>query len=125
MKGMELPISTMVIIVIAVIVLVAMIALLSGVWPSTPQTMTLETAKDNACSLMASTGCSLSPSSIAINNFDANKDEILNGGVEGLYPPSCFPVAGNDNLARLCLCYYSADETNCKENICGCLGPSP
>jgi len=125
MKGIELPISTLIIIIIAVIVLVAMIALLGGVWPSAPQAVNLGTAKDSACSLMASTGCSLSTTSIAINNFDADKDGTLDGGTGGAHPNSC-AVAVSDNLGSLCACYYnSLTEEDCKSNICGCLRPSP
>jgi len=127
MKGMELPINVMVIIVICVIVLLAIVALFFGVWNPGKGSITLETAKNNACQMLASMGCHQAPESIAVRDFDANRNGALNdqGGIGSepwVYNDNCPGTAGSgDNLATLCLCYYNLlDADSCRKTLCGC-----
>ena len=125
MKGVELPINVIVIIILALVVFLAIIALFSGVWTPGVAGIVLEAAKNNACQLLVSTGCD-SPASIIVKDFDADKDGTLNEAdlTPSTDPADCKP--GNngktlgDNLAMLCLCWYGADEASCKTRICNC-----
>ncbi len=60
MKGIELPISTLVILVIALIVLVGIIAFFLGVWTPGTGGIQLEAIKSSACQRLISTGCTTS-----------------------------------------------------------------
>jgi len=125
MKGSELPISTLIIIVIALIVLLAVVAIFFGPYNITKYGAELETARTNACNMLQGMNCIPNPWEVQISNFDANKDGVNNGGTENVAPGSCgvAPV-GNDNLARLCLCYYNIPPGNlandCNEKVCRC-----
>jgi len=121
MKGAELPINTLIVIVLGVIILVAVIAIFFGPYFQTAGGVNLETAKSNACNMLASLRCNVNTYTIQINNFDANKDGSKNPGEELAYPPSCLPAGGYDNLARLCICYYGiTDEDACIHTVCNC-----
>jgi hypothetical protein len=107
-----------------VIVLLGILALFSSVWNPSSTGLSLEAAKNNACQLLASMGCNGDTSSIAVNNFDANKNGRSNdAGFASDFPNACPGVAWtNDNLAALCACYYGkTDEPSCK-SLCGCQG---
>jgi hypothetical protein len=125
MKGVELPINVIVIVVLCLVVLLAILALFWGVWTPGVAGISLEAAKNNACQMLVSTGCD-SPASITIKDFDADKDGTLNEAdlISSTDPADCKP--GNngktlgDNLVMLCLCWYGADETSCKTRICNC-----
>jgi len=125
MKGVELPINVMVIIVICVIVLLAIVALFFGVWNPFKITTTLETAKNNACQMLVSIGCH-HPENIAVRDFDANKNGTVNdaGGIGSepwVYNDNCPGTAGSgDNLATLCRCYYNIQSSTDCEKLCGC-----
>lgn len=130
LKGVELPINVMIIVTLALIVLIAIIALFFGVWNPGKGSITLEVAKNNACQMLISLGCDdIDPASISINDFDANKDGNLIGGAGTLSNPwssskDCSSGSNvgssKDNLATLCLCYYSqSTQAKCRQ-ICGC-----
>jgi len=124
MKGLELPISTVVIIVIALVVLLAMIAFLFGVYGPGTESVNLETAKNNACRVYTSMGCVLETKDIPISNFDADQDGVVGdtGAVTSI--GSCGPTGvADDNLYMLCKCYYATDddENLCKVRVCGCI----
>jgi hypothetical protein len=137
----ELPVSTIVIVVLCVIVLLAVAALLLGVWNPFKDQTNMEVAKNNACQMLVNTNC-YDPESIPITNFDANKDGTLGeqGGISSwVYADNCGgsgggaaappappggppapPSVSGDNLATLCLCWYGrTSPTDCK-NLCGC-----
>jgi hypothetical protein len=142
MKGMELPVNALVIILIAVLVLLGIVALWMGGWVAGAQGVTIEAAKAAACSELMRyyLGCTaLEPYTIGISNFDANKNgAILSGilpgdwcwaiGVPGgaLACPAksvCGTTStGKDNLASLCSCYYSAWTASDCRKLCGCGG---
>ena len=123
MKGVELPISTLIVVIVALVVLVAIIGLFYSVWPSGAETVSLEVAKQNACELLSSMGCIPTTDSININNFDADRDGVVRTDV-GIATGSCGdaanPDSANDNLYMLCKCYYNADEEDCKRQVCYC-----
>jgi len=75
MKGVELPINTLVIVVIALVILIALIALFYGVWAPSVEDIDLESAKNNACQMLISLGCDSEPEEISMSNFDADKDD--------------------------------------------------
>ena len=125
MKGAELPISTIVIMVLVLIVLLGIVALWMSGWGGGAQGVTVEAAKSTACAVVMRyyDGCTAKHTyNVRIDNFDANHDTFINGGTELAYPANCLPVGGSDNLARLCVCYYNAlTDSDCRR-VCGCGG---
>jgi hypothetical protein len=125
MKGVELPINVIVIVVLCLVVLLAILALFWGVWTPGVAGISLEAAKNNACQMLLSTGgCGLDDSTktINVNNFDANKDGKFEAG-NGFDDTANACKAnggGQDNLYMLCKCWYLVDETSCKTRICSC-----
>lgn len=114
MKGIELPVNVLIILVLGLIILIAVIVLVqNGSKPAT-DSVDLTTAKNNACQMLVSLGCHVNPQSVRISNFDANKKDGLDAG---------------DNLMELCKNYYLIDGSNdnyasvedqCRVEICGC-----
>ena len=134
MKGVELPISTIVVIVISIIVLVAIIALFGNVWNPGSDLAKLEGAKSNACQMLASiNGCKSTDDGITktviVNGFDADKNGRTIGGT-GVVVPNCnnnADITDHDNLFTLCKCWYTiagiSDDIindNCKKQVCSC-----
>jgi len=128
MKGLELPISTTVILVIALVILLAVLTLFFNIWTPGAGGVTLQAATTNACQMLVSTGCR-NPDSVLISDFDANKDGTMEegtnwnwGGYIAVPSSYCGSTAtlSKDNLAALCACHYHKDETECKTNICNC-----
>jgi hypothetical protein len=128
MKGVELPINTIVIVVIALAILLALIALFFGVWTPGSSGITLDAAKNNACHMLVSTGCR-DAKQINVRDFDADKDGILDTGSSGTRTLVCVDgeAGGNDNLFMLCKCWYGITGTddpslnlNCRRDICNC-----
>ena len=128
MKGAELPINTLIIIVIAIAILLAIIAIFYNIYNPSKQGITTETAKNNACQMLASLGCSVDTNTIQISDFDADKDgndgadetgsRVLDWSITALCPQAADP---GDNLASLCHCYYGmTSESDCKTKVCRC-----
>ena len=124
----EMPISTIVVVILCLIVLFAVSMLLLGVWNPFKTSTTLDVAKNNACQKLVSIGCnSASTWEISILDFDANQNG--NPGNPGtMFDPADW-IAGNecgqattsgDNLATLCLCYYNRLNDNSCKSLCGC-----
>jgi hypothetical protein len=80
MRGVELPINAIVIVVICLVVLLAIIALFFGVWTPGKSTITLEAAKSSACQMLVSLGCNENMWGLTISNFDANQNGKILGG---------------------------------------------
>lgn len=131
MKGEELPINTLVIIVIAIIILLAVLYIFSGSFVPASKSISLETAKNNACRMLASRGCAVHPNAIAIEDFDADKNGAFNPGPSncGCQLSACgplipFPHTQADNLWNLCTCWLNTPQTHdgCIQcfQICGC-----
>jgi hypothetical protein len=120
MKGMELPVNTLIILVIAIIVLIAIIAFFLGVYKPSKESLGLETAKDNACQMLNSLGCKFAPTGIAVSTFDADQNgEVGNtGNANGICGD---PAGSGDNLQMLCKCWYGvSDPTECMNTVCNC-----
>jgi hypothetical protein len=129
MRGMELPISTLVIIVLAVIILLAMVAMyFSGFGPFSTS-VSLEGIRGGACrELVQEKRCTVSTNQITIPNFDADRDNVL-GAADAtttwtwgtsVCKDTTHVNAEGDNLAALCACYYSiTTEADCRA-LCGC-----
>jgi hypothetical protein len=141
MKGIELPVNALIIIVIAVLVLLGIVALWMSGWGSGSMGVTLEAAKEGACGTLMRYygGCAaVVPYTIRIGNFDADRDGTNDGSNApgswcwnaGDPPiPACTAksVCANplllpekDNLASLCACYYNAWSDSACRKICGC-----
>lgn len=122
MKGVELPINTLIIVVIAMVVLLAVLAMIFGVWPIGSQTVSLQAATSAACQMLLATGCNM-PEEIYVENFDADKDgQFDQGGRSGEcnYQTELL-VQPDDNLYMLCKCWYGEDDpVECKEIVCKC-----
>jgi hypothetical protein len=121
MKGVELPINVIVLVVLALIVLLGILALFFGVWNPGSTGINLEGAKNSACQMLISTNC-VDTSSINVEDFDADRDGTLNevGPESSTNAADCGKSGFKDNLAMLCLCWYGADEADCKTRVCGC-----
>jgi len=126
MKGMELPINTLIVIVVAITILLAVIAIFFRVYNPSVNGINLETAKSNACQMLSSLQCSVDTSTIQVSNFDADDDGTKDPGTGFVFGVNedCKDVVGleKDNLAALCKCYYGIpNENGCKKTVCGCL----
>jgi len=126
MKGLELPINTLIIIVIGLVILLALIAILFGGFNIARPQMSLETAKNDACRQLSTMGCDYGYALIPVNNFDANRNGKVNDPTihfKSSIGDDCGAGAleSGDNLATLCLCFYNMEEDKeCKKNVCGC-----
>jgi len=124
MKGVELPISTLIVIVIALVIFLAILMLFYGSWGPGSTVVNLEAAKDSACHMLLSLGCTPSTNYIVVNNFDADRDGEIDPGSGWVGWDSPHPdPADNDNLASLCWYHFSirssTGETDCKD-LCNC-----
>ena len=124
MKGAELPISTLVIIVLAIIILLALVAMyFSGFGPFSTA-VGIEGVRGAACRvLVQENGCRVNSSSVTIIGFDANKDNAMVSNttwLAGSWNSGCPAAGSGDNLAALCRCYYGlTTESSCR-GLCGC-----
>lgn len=130
MKGMELPISTLVIIIVCIAVLLAVIMFFFGGYTPGSKAVNLETARSVACQKLASMNCgsTITAESIQVEDFDANKDGNNNPG-SGVSDCNPSPPVQGDNLLMLCKCFYgisvsnpptAAQENTCKNQVCNC-----
>jgi hypothetical protein len=130
MKGVELPINSLVIIVICLIVLLSVVAFYFFGWRPWSMTVTQESARNNACQMLAVMGCRAHPANISVSSFDADKDGNIDPLTSSIYITtiSCSnpsDVNTFDSLWSLCVCYYNLPQTDggvesCKTDICGC-----
>jgi len=123
LKGVELPINTMIIVVLCLIVLIAIVVLFFGTWDPGKGVLTQEAAKNNACQLMIASRCNSNPENVIVRNFDADRDGVLNTPGAGIGACASSPGQG-DTLYMLCKCWYGIIEDtnfdkNCK-SICMC-----
>jgi len=124
LKGIELPINTLIIIVICLIVLIAIVVLFFGTWNPGKGTLTQEAAKNNACQLMVALRCNVNPETIVVRDFDADRDGNLN--TPGAGKGACGSPGQGDTLYMLCKCWYGISDAvpadfdkDCK-SICMC-----
>jgi hypothetical protein len=110
MKGIQLPVNILIIVVIAVIILVAVIGFFYSSWRPSTGTISVESSKNSACQVLNGRECSMSVYDIAVSP----------------------PIEDISTLDQLCIRKYgikddSDFEKNCKA-ICMCSGnssPSP
>jgi uncharacterized membrane protein YgcG len=126
LRGVELPINTMIIVILCLVVLLAIVVLFFGVWNPGKGVLTQEAAKNNACQLMIASRCNVLPETITVRDFDADRDGTLN--TVGAGKLACGTAQG-DTLYMLCKCWYGINDAlpdfdkNCK-TICMCEGGS-
>jgi hypothetical protein len=131
LKGVELPINAIIIILLCIAVLLAVITMFFGVWRPGQGSISLEAAKSSGCQMLSSMGCNAMTASIPIRGFDANKDGTLSeGSAKSIITTATtcpLTISTQDNLLMLCQCWYlitGADEnavdSKCKKQVCGC-----
>lgn len=133
-KATELPINTLVIIVMAVIILLSLIAMYFTGYGPFSKTVGIEGIRGDVCRrLVQENRCTVSTNTIVISNFDANRNNLLasadtgTGWIWGTSACGSAPPAvdaGGDNLAAFCQCYYSLDSESSCRSLCECAGGS-
>ncbi len=128
MKGIELPINVLVIIVVAFMVLLGIVALYYGGFTGPVGAMSSEGAKVKYCGVLMKNvfGCStVDPAvDVTIDDYDADTDGTIDAGPgTGV----CGVAAAQDNLQMLAICHYGVDPTAAAgeqkrqtRKICGC-----
>ncbi len=115
MKGLELPINVLIIIALAVIVLIAIVAFFYPSFFSGSQTVSLESAKTQACRSLVAIGCTSSVG-VGVIKFDADMNGVI-------YDTSSAALAGGDTLFELCTNYLQISgataDADCRA-LCGC-----
>lgn len=119
MKGVELPINLIIIIALALIVLLSVVSLYFSGWLPGALTINVDSVKTESCKRLMPQ-CYNDVSLVTIDNFDADKDGILDPDI-GVGDCSEPGGPSNDNLYMLCQCYYNANEDECRD-ICMCKG---
>jgi hypothetical protein len=110
MKAMELPISTIIIIVIAIIIFLALIAMFSGTFTPANKGFGLESATRATCQ-KASVYCNYTDfnkyvvARMPVDGFDANKDGKLSYQYD-INDKQLSSYCVDDNLETLCGFYY-------------------
>lgn len=108
MKGIELPINVLIIVVIAIIVLIALVSMFYNPVNVGGSVVGLDNAKSQACrSLSVGYGCDKNADldDIMVYDFDANGDGNMDS---------------EDTLMALCEDKYAiGDESACRQ-LCGC-----
>jgi hypothetical protein len=116
MKAMELPISTLVVIVIAIIIFLALIAIFSGTFTPANKGFDLESATRATCQ-KASVYCNYTQSNgyavarAPVDGFDANKDGKLSHQYDAT-DKQLSSYCVDDNLETLCGFYYGCQTIN-------------
>jgi len=141
MKGVELPISTIVIIALVLIALLGIVALWISGFGGGATGISIEAAKSTACAevMRYHEGCTAKKTKdVQISNFDADQDGVVGIADAGTVwcwlatDPGCAAVSTcrntvvgateRDNLAALCKCFYNAQTDSDCRRVCGCGG---
>ena len=122
MKGVELPVNVLVIIVIAVIVIIALVAMLTGAIPILGPAS--QSAAFNAACQVLITGqrCSIEDATLTIDvAWDVNG---LGGQPDGKINPieSVTDPTIRDTLFKMCTSKYQATTDAACKKLCGCPG---
>ena len=129
MKGISLPINTLIIVVIGLVVLLGIVAMWFGGFSPFSTSISVEGAKNALCDEEVREGCDDETRMQTIDSFDANKNGAV-GAAEATQnfnwgaPPACtsatLPANHGDNLASICYCFYGrTTEASCRK-LCGC-----
>lgn len=128
MKGMELPVNTLVIIAIAATVMLVIIAMFAiGINPF-KTTVGYDAAKTAGCKLLLQDNCATSPKLIKINNLDVNGDGTIcppdETGAMDTTDPGCTGATGPDTLQALAESNYGVGTGKISETkaLCNCPG---
>jgi len=124
MKGTQLPINAMIILIMGTLILVGVLTMFLGVWNPSAGGTGLEAAKTTACQQLISRGCvNTDLDSISISDYDADGDgDSTNDNLEVLcaYKYGCVDNEGQDMESN----YFDNDDKNflkcCKVDVCGC-----
>jgi hypothetical protein len=120
MKGIELPINVLVIIVIAVIVLLGIIAVYFTGWTPYAQSSGVDAVKNAGCRMVVY-NCSIDLDTILFDGSMAGLPVYDVNGDGNLCPADTACTSGvEDDLEALCRIHYDADEIECAK-ICGCV----
>lgn len=130
LKGLELPVNTMIVVVVCLIVLLAIVALFFGTWNPGKGTLSLEAAKNNGCQILIAMNCNADSSSISVRDFDADRDGSLDGTGDTLkalcqnwYGISNTLIDFEDRCKSICMCQKGAGGTSGGSNPGGSTGP--
>jgi uncharacterized membrane protein len=109
---MELPISMLVVIVIAVVILLGLLVLFMGAWQPAADIANMESAKSTGCRQLLDRGCTLA----ALAGVKGLDIEVGGDGKAG---------SADDTLLKLCTKYYGCanavgGEEACCLRVCGC-----
>jgi len=121
MKGIELPINVLVIIVIAVIVLLGVIAVYFTGWTPFAQTAGVEAVKNAGCRIVVY-NCSTDLDDILFDGSNAGLPKYDVNGDGDFCPADGTTVCGandNDDMLKLCEIHFDADARACAK-LCGC-----
>lgn len=106
MKGIEFPISTILVIIIVLAVGITILYIFSGSLTPPANSTTLDMATKATCAKISFFTDKMMWARIPVDNFDANK----NGNVNDHTPNGVYPTSfGDDNLESLCYNFYNCD----------------
>jgi hypothetical protein len=104
-KGIELPINILVVVAVAVIVLLGLVALYFTGWSPFGVSVSYESVKNEACAELVRMNCPSDPSTVTIDDFDADQSGAVGDG---------------DDLMDLCTNYYGRSTASDCRALCGC-----
>lgn len=124
MKGIELPISTMIVIVVVLLVILGVVSLWISGWGGGATGLSVEAVKASACADYMKIGCDEDPFLVPVN-FDADQSGEIVPKIscdrickQGPGPSDC------DNLRTLARCWFGCPLQEikiCVKKLCGCL----
>jgi hypothetical protein len=94
MKGISLPITALIIIIVAVLVLAGVVSIFYGTWRPGSKGMEAETAKNTACQVWVSGNCEADWDDISAGEFGTLKDLCKNE----------YAAAIEDDCKKVCKC---------------------
>jgi len=128
MKGIEFPISTILVIIIVLAVGITILYVFSGALTPPANSTTLDMATKATCAKISLFTDKMMWARIPVDNFDANKNGNVNDRTPDPGPPTLPTSKGDDNLESLCKNFYNCDWASvnwdnwrqcCITRICG------
>ncbi len=122
MRGVELPISAIILIALAIIALIALIAFLYPEFLGQSESFSVVSVKNTACMEFLDNNCDVDPMNIDVNfDADRNGEAIPRTDCDR----SCGPGISCDNLRTLARCWFGCPDltiVQCAKKLCGCPG---